>query len=36
MVLPNIIGVVMLSGKVKEAYGDYMSKLAAGEFKTFK
>jgi len=36
MVLPNIIGVVMLSGKVKEAYGDYMSRLAAGEFKTFK
>ncbi|MFT4539927.1 MAG: AGCS family alanine or glycine:cation symporter [Planctomycetota bacterium] len=36
MVLPNIIGVVFLSGKVKASYDDYMGRLAAGEYKTFK
>ncbi|MAF66500.1 MAG: alanine glycine permease [Planctomycetes bacterium] len=36
MVLPNIIGVVLLSGKVKEKYDDYCRRLAAGEYKTFK
>ena len=36
MVLPNIIGVVLLSGKVKAAYSEYMGRLAAGEYKTFK
>jgi AGCS family alanine or glycine:cation symporter len=36
MVLPNIVGVVLLSGKVRKAYDDYMGRLAAGEYKTFK
>ena len=36
MVLPNVIGVVLLSGKVKSAYAEYAAKLAAGEYKTFK
>ncbi len=36
MVFPNIIGVVLLSGKVKRAYDDYMARLAAGEYKAFK
>ena len=36
MVLPNIIGVVLLSGKVKAKYVEYQAKLAAGEYKTFK
>ena len=36
MVLPNVIGVVLLSGKVKRAFDEYMGKLAAGEYKAFK
>ncbi|TDJ68855.1 MAG: alanine:cation symporter family protein [Planctomycetota bacterium] len=36
MVLPNIIGVVLLSGKVKAKYVEYQAKLAAGEYKTFE
>jgi len=35
MVLPNIVGVVLLSGKVRERYDDYMARLAAGEYRTF-
>ena len=36
MVLPNILGVVLLSGKVKQRYDDYRARLAAGEYPTFK
>ncbi|MEE2711317.1 MAG: alanine/glycine:cation symporter family protein [Planctomycetota bacterium] len=36
MVLPNIIGVLLLSGKVRRRYDEYMTKLRAGEYKTFK
>jgi len=36
MVLPNIVGVVLLSGRVKAKYDDYMQRLAAGEYRTFK
>ncbi len=36
MVLPNIIGVVLLSGKVRRAYDDYRSRLAAGEYPTYR
>ncbi len=36
MVLPNVIGVVLLSGKVKRSLDDYLGKLKAGEYKTFK
>ncbi|MDP6539255.1 MAG: alanine/glycine:cation symporter family protein [Planctomycetota bacterium] len=36
MVLPNIVGVVLLSGKVKAKYDDYCRRLAAGEYTTFK
>ncbi|MFT5049603.1 MAG: AGCS family alanine or glycine:cation symporter [Chlamydiales bacterium] len=31
MALPNILGLFLLSGKVKQAYGDYREKLKAGE-----
>ena len=36
MVLPNMIGLVLLSGRVRRAFDDYQQKLKAGEFKTFK
>lgn len=36
MVLPNILGVVLLSGRVKRAYAEYQSKLAAGDYPTYK
>ena len=36
MVLPNIVGVVLLSGKVKASFDDYWSRLKAGEYPTFK
>jgi alanine or glycine:cation symporter, AGCS family len=36
MALPNILGVLFLSGKVKAALTDYEGKLNAGEFKEFK
>lgn len=36
MVLPNIIGVVLLSGKVRRAYDDYRARLSAGEYPTYK
>jgi AGCS family alanine or glycine:cation symporter len=36
MALPNILGVLFLSGKVKAALTDYEGKLKAGEFKEFK
>ena len=36
MAFPNVLGVVLLSGKVKRALDDYMGKLAIGEFKAFK
>ena len=35
MALPNILGVLFLSGKVKTALTEYMGKLKAGEFKEF-
>ncbi len=36
MALPNIVGVVLLSGRVRQQLDDYMQKLHAGEFKTYK
>jgi len=33
MALPNILGVVLLSGKVREALNDYVAKLKSGEIK---
>jgi AGCS family alanine or glycine:cation symporter len=36
MVLPNVLGVVLLSGKVKRAYDDYRARLAAGEYETYR
>lgn len=36
MVLPNIIGVVLLSGKVKRHFAEYWAKHKAGELQTFK
>lgn len=36
MVFPNIIGVVLLSGRVKRQFDDYFARLRAGEYKTFK
>lgn len=36
MALPNILGVVLLSGKVKVRMDAYWAKLKAGEFKTYK
>lgn len=33
MVLPNIIGVVLLSGKVRRAYDDYQQRLASGQYE---
>ena len=32
MAVPNILGVVMLSGKIKRALDSYMQRLEAGEF----
>ncbi|MFK7927445.1 MAG: alanine/glycine:cation symporter family protein [Myxococcota bacterium] len=36
MALPNVLGVVLLSGKVKSALSDYIGKLKSGELKTYK
>jgi AGCS family alanine or glycine:cation symporter len=36
MAFPNVLGVVLLSGKVKRSLDQYMGKLALGEFKAFK
>jgi AGCS family alanine or glycine:cation symporter len=36
MALPNILGVLILSGEVKKDLGVYWSKFKAGEFKTYK
>ena len=36
MAIPNVLGVVLLSGKVKAALSDYTGKLNSGEFKTYK
>ena len=33
MAFPNILGVVLLSGKVKNALDDYWGRLKAGEFE---
>ena len=33
MAFPNILGVLMLSGKVRGMLNDYQSKLARGEIK---
>ena len=33
MALPNVLGVVLLSGKVRGALNDYMGKLRSGEIK---
>lgn len=35
MALPNILGVMLLSGKVRAALDEYWQKYKAGEFKTF-
>ena len=36
MALPNLVGVYLLTGKVRIALDDYWKSLAAGEFQTFK
>jgi len=36
MAFPNILGVVLLSGRVRRALSDYWSRYLAGEFKAFK
>ena len=36
MALPNVLGVVLLSGKVRAAFDEYQAKLASGEIKAFK
>ena len=36
MAFPNLLGVVLLSGKVRRDLKEYMGKLNSGEFKTFK
>jgi len=36
MVLPNILGVVLLSGKVKAHFGEYWAMYKANEFKVYK
>ena len=36
MALPNVLGVLILSGKVKGQLTTYMGKLRNGEFETFK
>ncbi len=36
MAFPNILGLVLLSGKVRAALHEYWSKHQAGEFKAFK
>ncbi|MEM7518940.1 MAG: alanine:cation symporter family protein, partial [Planctomycetota bacterium] len=36
MAIPNVLGVLLLSGNVKRSLDDYMTKLSNGEFKTFK
>ena len=36
MAFPNILGVVLLSGKVKAQLTDYMGKLKSGEMKVYK
>ncbi|TWT32106.1 alanine/glycine:cation symporter family protein [Blastopirellula retiformator] len=36
MAFPNIVGVVLLSPKVRRALGEYWQKYKAGEFKKFK
>ena len=35
MAIPNVLGVVLLSGKVKKALDEYMAKLKAGEMQTY-
>ena len=35
MALPNLIGVYLLSGKVRSALDDYWSKYQAGQFKVY-
>ena len=35
MAFPNILGVVLLSGKVKTALDEYLVKLRAGEMPTY-
>ena len=35
MALPNLIGVYLLSGKVRHALDDYWSKYQAGQFKVY-
>jgi AGCS family alanine or glycine:cation symporter len=36
MAFPNVLGVIILSGKVKRALDDYWAKKEAGEFKVYK
>ena len=36
MALPNILGVLILSGEIRQDLGVYWSKFKAGEFKTYK
>ena len=36
MAFPNVMGVIILAPKVKVMMVEYMTKLKAGEFKTYK
>ena len=36
MAIPNIMGVIFLTGKVREALNEYTGKLQSGELKTYK
>ena len=36
MALPNLIGVYLLHGKVRDALGTYWQKYKAGEFPVYK
>jgi AGCS family alanine or glycine:cation symporter len=35
MAFPNVLGVVLLSGKVKSAFQDYWGKLQSGEIRPY-
>ena len=36
MALPNVLGVILLSGKVRPALDDYVARLKSGEMKTYE
>ena len=36
MALPNVLGVILLSGKVRPALDDYVARLKSGEMRTYE